>query len=56
MTRGEDGAIDVSHTGTLYAVDEHGTLLVEWPFGTPREAVVADLGILLDRVADDPAA
>lgn len=56
VTRGEDGAIDVSHTGTLYAVDEHGTLLVEWPFGTPREAVVADLGILLDRVADDPAA
>lgn len=56
VTTGDDGAVEVSHTGTLYAVDDTGTLLIEWPFGTPRDAVISDLGILVDRLGDDPAA
>lgn len=56
VTTNDDGVIEVSHTGTLYAVDDQGTLLVEWPFGTPRDALVADLRILLDDLgAADPA-
>lgn len=56
VTTGEDGAVEVSHTGTLYAVDDTGTLLIEWPFGTPRDAVISDLQVLTDRLGDDPAA
>jgi len=50
VTTGADGRVEVSHTGTLYAVDDTGTVLVEWPFGTPRDAVANDLAILLERL------
>ena len=44
-----DGTPEVSHTGTTYAVDSDGTVLVEWPFGTNAKEIAADL----DRLFDD---
>ena len=38
----------VTHTGTTYAVNEKGRVVVEWPFGTEAEAIAHDLEILLD--------
>lgn len=49
VTKTEDGTVEVAHTGTLYAVDDTGTVVVEWPFGTPRDALASDLQILVDR-------
>jgi len=47
--RDVDGAvIDVSHTALLYAVDDRGLVVVEWPFGTSVDALAQDLRILLD--------
>jgi protein SCO1 len=43
-----DGAIEVAHTGHLYAVDEAGRLLVTWLFGTSPEDLRADLVRLLE--------
>ncbi|MGB2756243.1 MAG: SCO family protein [Acidimicrobiia bacterium] len=45
MTRGEPV---VEHTGTTYAVDDKGRVVVEWPFGTEAKAIAHDLRILLD--------
>jgi protein SCO1/2 len=52
VTTGPSGAPEVSHTGSLYAVDDTGHMVLQWPFGTPAEDVAADLDRLLDR-ADD---
>lgn len=41
------GEYDVSHTASLYAVDEQGVVRVEWPFGTEADAIAADLRSLL---------
>ncbi len=46
----DDGDIDVMHTGSLYAVDPDGRLLVTWPFGIPSETIARDLRILFDSV------
>ena len=43
-----DGAIEVIHTGSLYAVDDAGLLRVTWPFGTALEDLRADLELLLE--------
>ncbi len=43
------------HTAVTYVVDEHGTVVVEWPFGTSPDAMARDLRILLRR-ADAAAA
>ncbi|MEO1060948.1 MAG: SCO family protein [Actinomycetota bacterium] len=46
-----DGDVEVAHTGSLYAVDDRGELVVTWPFGITVEDLGNDLGLLLDRSA-----
>lgn len=41
-----DGTYAVSHTALLYAIDEHGAVRVEWPFGTAAADIAADLRTL----------
>jgi protein SCO1/2 len=36
----------MSHTADLYLIDEHGQLLLAYPFGTPATEIVADLAML----------
>ena len=43
-----DGKDEVYHTGSLYAVDDAGDLLLTWPFGTPSADIESDLQRLLD--------
>lgn len=45
----DDGGIEVLHTGTLFAVDDAGAIVVSWPFGTPVGDMVNDLEILLEE-------
>jgi len=48
FTRTEtDGKVEVAHTAFLYALDAGGRLLVQWPFGTTRKELTADLAALL---------
>jgi protein SCO1 len=47
--RDEDGSYEVSHTAQIYAVDENGTVRVEWPFGTGQEEIAGDLKRLLSE-------
>ncbi|MGI9051038.1 MAG: SCO family protein [Ilumatobacteraceae bacterium] len=42
-----DGHTEVGHSSQLFAVDETGTLLVTWSFGTRADDLVADLRTLL---------
>ena len=44
-----DGRVEVSHTGTAYAVNEQGQVIVEWPFGIDVPSLVSDLEMLLDQ-------
>jgi protein SCO1/2 len=44
-----DGEIDVSHTAYLYAVDDTGKLVLQWPFGISSDDLAHDLATLLDR-------
>jgi protein SCO1/2 len=37
------------HTAVTYVVDDRGTVVVEWPFGTAPDAMARDLGILFAR-------
>jgi protein SCO1/2 len=37
------------HTSTAYVVDDSGTVVVEWPFGTRPGDMAADLRLLLSR-------
>lgn len=46
-----EGDYDVSHTAQLYAVDEDGTVAVEWPFGSEPSAIASDLEQLLRQTA-----
>jgi protein SCO1/2 len=43
-----DGKEEVYHTGSLYAVDDQGDMLLTWPFGTPSTDIESDLVRLLD--------
>lgn len=47
----DDGEIEVSHSGFLYAVDDRGELVVAWPFGTSSEEMAADIFQLLEEDA-----
>ncbi|MFV0524820.1 MAG: SCO family protein [Acidimicrobiales bacterium] len=42
-----DGRAEVFHTGSLYAVDDQGRLLMTWPFGIPANDLARDLQLLL---------
>lgn len=44
-----DGEYSMEHTASIYAVDDGGKVVVEWPFGTEPETLAADLRVLLDR-------
>ena len=48
----EDGWVDVSHTGFLYAVDDEGILRLSWPFGIDSESVYKDMRALLEEYDD----
>lgn len=48
VTTTDEGRVEVSHTGTVYAVDSSGRVLVEWAFGTPWRAIADDLRVLLE--------
>lgn len=47
-----DGGYDVSHTALIYAVDENGTVKIEWPFKTDPELIAEDLQTLLAEKKD----
>jgi protein SCO1/2 len=42
-----EGEVEVSHTGDLYAVDDQGRVILQWPFGTSHESLARDLSSLL---------
>lgn len=44
---GAHGDYEVSHTASLYAVDDGGVVRVEWPFGTEADAIADDVSALL---------
>ncbi len=43
----DEGVVEVLHTGTLFGVDDSGTLVASWAFGTPQSDLLNDLEILL---------
>ena len=43
VTTGDDGEIEVAHSGFLYLVDDEGKLLVTWPFGISSKDMAADV-------------
>lgn len=43
VTTGDDGEIEVAHSGFLYLVDDEGRLLVTWPFGISSTDMAADV-------------
>lgn len=47
LTTNAEGDIEVKHTGELYAVDDTGTIVMQWPFGTSYESLARDLRSLL---------
>ncbi len=40
---------EVSHSTWLYAVDERGQLIAQWPLGTKGKQLAADISVLLKR-------
>lgn len=55
VTTGTDGEEEVSHSGDLYAVDDAGTVVLAWPFGTTPSAIEHDLVRLLRGERPTPA-
>ncbi|MEM9566347.1 MAG: SCO family protein [Actinomycetota bacterium] len=47
----QNGEETVFHTGSLYAVDDAGQLVLTWPFGVSTEDLEQDLSRLLDEIA-----
>ncbi len=47
----QNGEETVFHTGSLYAVDGEGQLVLTWPFGVSIDDLERDLSRLLDEVA-----
>ncbi|NND84895.1 MAG: SCO family protein [Acidimicrobiia bacterium] len=45
-----DGQPEVGHTAYLYAVNEAGEMILQWPFGVSADDIANDLEILLDRL------
>ena len=45
-----DGQPEVGHTAYLYAVNESGEMVLQWPFGVSADDIANDLEILLDRL------
>lgn len=55
ITVGSSGAVEVAHTTVTYVVDEHGVVVVEWPFAAGAETMAHDLQLLLTTM-DSPSA
>ena len=51
VTTDDEGEVEVSHTAELYAVDDTGHIVLQWPFGTTAEALAEDLATLLGTEA-----
>ncbi len=51
VTTSADGATEVVHTSFLYAIDDRGRVLVQWPFGTTVDTLRADLATALGQIA-----
>lgn len=51
----EGDTYSFEHSGTTYGVDEHGTVVVEWPFGLGSTVLHRDLVLLLARNLDKGA-
>jgi protein SCO1 len=49
VTKDDAGAVEVSHSGNLYVVDPAGTVVLQWPFGLPADAIATDLEILFGK-------
>lgn len=49
VTIAADGAVEVAHSAFVYAVDEKGTILVQWPFGMSSDDIRNDLAYLFDQ-------
>ncbi len=47
VTTNDEGEVEVSHTGQLYAVDDSGHVVMVWPFGTTAESMTRDVKSLL---------
>lgn len=47
----QDGEAQVFHTGSLYAVDDAGQLILTWPFGVAADDLERDLARLLEEAA-----
>lgn len=47
VTPGADGAIDVAHTASVYAVDASGIVQLAWTFGTVADDIRDDIDALL---------
>lgn len=47
----QNGEEQVFHTGSLYAVDDAGQLILTWPFGVTTEDLERDLSRLLEEAA-----
>jgi protein SCO1/2 len=52
VTTNDEGDIEVSHSGFLYLVDDQGSLVVTWPFGTSSTEMAADLEQLFAEQGD----
>lgn len=50
VTTTPTGAVDVEHSAFLYALDDQGTLRVQWPFGVKAAELADDLGALIDDI------
>lgn len=46
----DEGEVEVGHTAELYAVDDAGTIVMQWPFGTDYQSIARDLRSLLAEV------
>ena len=51
VTTDAKGAVDVVHSSFTYAVDDAGTLRLQWGFGTTKKAFADDLRALLKHAA-----
>lgn len=50
VVRTASGDVEVSHSATVYLVDELGEVRVEWPFGTTPDTVAHDLRAVLQDI------
>ncbi|MEO6651431.1 MAG: SCO family protein [Ilumatobacteraceae bacterium] len=48
VSTGDDGQAEVAHTTALYAVDDTGSVVLTWPFGTTKDDLAADMQQLLE--------